>query len=70
MLRYLLRNSPDYSKGNFEGWSVILVVAVGFMASTFANTWLGMVGLFAAGILCAHVIACVIKYFIKKASST
>lgn len=54
--------SPDYAQNTIEGWSIILVVAVGCEVSSFANSWLGMLGMFVIGALCAHIIACLIKY--------
>lgn len=64
MFQFIKKYSPDYTKNNLEGWSVVLVVAAGFAASTFAGSWLEMSGLFVAGVLCAHAVACVIKFFI------
>ena len=37
-------------------------VVVGCEVSSFANSWLGMLGMFVIGALCAHIIACLIKY--------
>lgn len=65
MFQFIRKCSPDYGQNTIEGWSIILVVAVGGKASTFADSWLGMVGMFIIGILCAHVIACMIKFFIS-----
>ncbi len=39
MFQFLLRYSPDYAKNNIEGWSVILVVAAGFAASTLPQQY-------------------------------
>jgi hypothetical protein len=64
MLQFLRKYSPDYATNTLEGWSVILVVAAGGEATTFANSWLEMVGLFVLGVLCAHIVACIIKFFI------
>jgi hypothetical protein len=64
MLQFFTRYSPDYGKNTLEGWSIILVVAAGGEATTFANSWLQMLGLFVLGVLCAHVVACIIKFFI------
>ena len=66
MFKFLTKYSPDYSANNLEGWSVILVVAAGFAPSTFAKSWLGLLGLYIGGILCAHIIACFIKYLIVR----
>lgn len=60
----LKRYSPDYARNNLEGWSVILVAAVGFEASSFADSWLDMFGLFVAGVLCAHIAASIVKFFL------
>lgn len=65
MFQFIRKYSPGYGQNTIEGWSIILVVAVGVKASTFADSWLGMVGMFIFGILCAHVIACMIKFFIS-----
>lgn len=64
MLQFITKYSPNYSQNTLEGWSIILVVATGFEASNFASSWLGMVGMFICGLLCAHIIACIIKFFI------
>ena len=64
MFHFLKKYSPDYAQNTIEGWSIILVVAVGCEVSSFANSWLGMCGMFLIGALCAHIIACFIKYFI------
>lgn len=69
MFQFIKKHSPDYTKNNLEGWSVILIVAAGFEASTFANSWLGTFGLFVAGVLCAHIVACIIKFLITSKSS-
>lgn len=69
MFQFITKYSPDYAQNTIEGWSIILVVAIGFKASTFANSWLGMIGMFIIGILCAHIIACTIKFFITKKKS-
>ena len=53
---------PNYAKNTIKGWSIILVVAVGCEVASFANNWLGMCGMFLIGVLCAHIIACIIKY--------
>lgn len=66
MFQFLSKYSPDYSQNTFEGWSVVLVVAVGFVASTFACGWFEVFGLFVAGALCAHIVACVIKFLVTK----
>ena len=66
MFQFLLRYSPDYAKNNLEGWSVILVVAAGFAASTLASSWLGMLGMFFVGVFGAHVLACAIKFVARK----
>ena len=62
MFHFLKKYSPDYAQNTIEGWSIILVVAVGCEVSSFANSWLGMLGMFVIGVLCAHIIACLIKY--------
>lgn len=62
MFHFLKKYSPDYAQNTIEGWSIILVVAVGCEVSSFANSCLGMLGLFVIGALCAHIIACFIKY--------
>ena len=54
---------PNFAKNTIKGWSIILVVAVGCEVASFANNWLGMCGMFLIGALCAHIIACIIKYF-------
>lgn len=64
MFHFLKKYSPDYAQNTIEGWSIILVVAVGCEVSSFANSCLGMLGLFVIGALCAHIIACFIKYCI------
>lgn len=69
MFHFLSKYSPDYAKNNLEGWSVVLVLAVGIAASTLDNSWLAMFGLFVAGVFCAHVLAFVIKYLITKNTS-
>ena len=63
MLHFLKKYSPDYAQNTIEGWSIILVVAVGCEVSSLANSWLGMCGMFLIGALFAHIIACIIKYF-------
>ena len=62
MFHFLKKYSPDYAQNTIEGWSIILVVAVGCEVSSLANSWLGMCGMFLIGVLCAHIIACIIKY--------
>lgn len=62
MFHFLKKYSPDYAQNTIEGWSIILVVAVGRKVSSFANSLLGMCGMFVIGTLCAHIIACIIKY--------
>lgn len=64
MFHFLKKYSPDYAQNTIEGWSIIFVVAVGCEVSSFANSWLGMCGMFLIGALCAHIIACIIKYCI------
>lgn len=64
MFHFLKKYSPDYAQNTIEGWSIILVVAVGCEVSSLANSWLGMCGMFLIGALCAHIIACIIKYCI------
>ena len=66
MFHFFKKYSPHYGRNNLEGWSVILVAAIGFQASTFANSWLETFGLFVGGVLCAHIAACIIKFFITK----
>lgn len=66
MFDFLKKYSPKYSENTLEGWSVILVVAVGGEASTFANNWVEMFGLFVIGIVIAHIVACIIKFLLKK----
>lgn len=63
MFHFLKKYSPDYAQNTIEGWSIILVVAVGCEVSSLANSWLGMCCMFVIGTLCAHIIACIIKYF-------
>lgn len=60
-LKFLTKYSPAYNTTSLEGWPVLLVVGVGFMTSTFSESWPGMIGLFVAGVFCAHTVACVIK---------
>ena len=62
MFHFLKKYSPDYAQNTIEGWSIILVVAVGCEVASFANSWLGMLSMFLIGVLCAHIIACIIKY--------
>ena len=62
MFHFLKKYSPDYAQNTIEGWSIILVVAVGCEVSSLANSWLGMCCMFLIGALCAHIIACIIKY--------
>ena len=62
MFHFLKKYSPDYAQNTIEGWSIILVVAVGCEVSSFANSGLGMLGMFVIGALCAHIRACLIKY--------
>lgn len=69
MLQFFTKYSPDYAKNTLEGWSVILVVAAGGEAATFANSWLEMLGLFVLGVLCAHIVACIIKFFVTHNNS-
>ena len=69
MIHFLRKYSPNYAKNNLEGWSIILVVAVGFEATSFAHNWLEMIGFFIAGVLCAHIIACIVKFLYLKISS-
>lgn len=64
MFQFIKKYSPGYGRNTIEGWSVIPVVAVGAEASTFADSWLGMALLFVVGTACAHVMACIMKYFI------
>lgn len=66
MLQFIKKYSPDYAKNTFEGWSVVLVVAAGFELPTIANSWFEMFGLFITGVLFAHIIACISKFFIRK----
>ena len=49
MFHFLKKYSPDYAQNTIEGWSIILVVAVGCEVSSFANSWLGMLGMFVIG---------------------
>ena len=62
MFHFLKKYSPNYAQNTIEGWSIILVVAVGCEVSSFANSWLGMLGMFVIGVLCAHIIAYLVKY--------
>lgn len=66
MIHFLRKYSPNYAKNNLEGWSIILVVAVGFEATSFAHNRLEMIGFFIAGVLCAHIIACIVKFLYLK----
>lgn len=70
MFQFITKYSPDYATNTPEGWSVILVVAAGFEISTLASNWPEMIGLFVTGVLCAHIVACIIKFLIinKKTS--
>lgn len=63
-IRNIKKYSPDYTRNDLEGWSVILVVAAGFGASTFGDSWLKMSGLFVNGVLGAHLFACAIKFLL------
>lgn len=68
-IRNIKKYSPDYTRNELEGWSVILVVAAGFGASTFGDSWLEMSGLFVSGVLGAHLIACGIKFLLTHKNS-
>ncbi len=68
-MKFFKKYSPDYTQNNPEGWSVILVVAAGFGASCFADSWLRMTGLFMGGVLGAHLIACGIKFLLTNKNS-
>lgn len=68
-MKFFKKYSPDYTQNNPEGWSVILVIAAGFGASTFGDSWLEMSGLFVSGVLGAHLIACAIKFLLTHKNS-
>lgn len=64
IIDFFSKYSPAYGKNNIEGWSVVVVAFIAFAASTYAHSWLGMLGLFLAGGIGAHILACCIKYFV------
>ena len=68
-MKFFKKYSPDYTQNNPESWSVILVVAAGFGASCFADSWLRMTGLFVGGVLGAHLFACAIKFLLTHKNS-